>query len=130
MVQSDLNEIYNETNSDSELISLRQFFTLKDLRGPLITSLVLQIAQQLSGINAIFFYSSQIFKDAGIEEDLIQYAILLTGLVNLITTIFCVPLIDKLGRKPLLVIPMITMVIDFILLVIFLALQVNSILFY
>ena len=45
---------------------------------------------------------------------MIQYAVVCTGLVNIIMTIVVVPLIDRLGRKPLLVYPMILIVIDFI----------------
>ena len=62
----------------------------------------------------IFFYSSSIFKQANIQDEYIQYAIAATGIVNVLTTIVCVPLIDALGRKPLLTFPMILMIIDFI----------------
>jgi len=48
----------------------------------------------------------------------------MTGIVNVIMTIICVPLIDRLGRKPLLVYPMILIVVDFILMTVFLHYQV------
>lgn len=62
----------------------------------------------------VFYYSSFIFKDAGIVDEYIQYAILSTGVVNVITTIVCVFLIDKLGRKPLLIFPMAVILLDFV----------------
>ena len=72
----------------------------------------------------VFFYSEKIFKGAGIGSENIQYAVALTGIVNVIMTIICVPLIDRLGRKPLLVYPMILIVINFILMTVFLHYQV------
>ena len=48
------------------------------------------------------------------------------GLVNLITTLACIPLIDRLGRKPLLVIPMITILVNYVLLIVFLTLKVSD----
>lgn len=81
--------------------------------------MVLQLAQQFCGINAVFFYSEGIFKNAGISGDHLQYAVLSTGVVNVIMTIACLPLIDRLGRKPLLVYPMILIVIDFVALTFF-----------
>ena len=120
----EMNNEAKETKSD-EAISLKELFTLNELRWPLITGLVLQLAQQLSGINAIFFYSEGIFRNASIQESDIQYAVFLTGFINVLCTIVCVPLIDRLGRKPLLVYPMIVIIIDFILLTVFLNLQVR-----
>lgn len=43
----------------------------------------------------------------------------------MITTIICVPLIDKLGRKPLLIYPMIFMLLDFVCLILLLTFKVN-----
>jgi MFS family permease len=73
----------------------------------------------------VFFYSEKIFKGAGIGPENIQYAVAMTGIVNVIMTIICVPLIDRLGRKPLLVYPMVLIVINFILMTFFLHYQVS-----
>lgn len=110
-------------------ISIPQLFKLPEYRWPLITGLTLQLTQQLCGINAIFFYSNQIFATAGIEDSNIQYAIIMTGLINVLSTIIVVPLIDRLGRKPLLVYPMILIIIDFIVLTVLLVFKVNNLLF-
>ena len=114
-----------DSKSD-EHVSLKQLFTLKELRWPLLTGLALQLAQQLCGINAVFFYSESIFRRAAIQDEHIQYAVFATGLINVICTIVCVPLIDKLGRKPLLVYPMFVIIVDFLLLTAFLILQPND----
>lgn len=110
-----------ENQTENASISIRELFTLSELRWPLITGLVLQLAQQLCGINAIFFYSESIFKSASIQNEFIQYCVFATGLINVICTIVCVPLIDRLGRKPLLVAPMIMIIIDFVALTFFLS---------
>jgi SP family facilitated glucose transporter-like MFS transporter 1 len=140
-VEDELESIQLELNKDSKSsssFSIADLFTRPELRWPLITGLVIQIAQQLCGVNAvnmiilvesifnifffskIFFYSGIIFKTAGISEDNIQYAVGLTGIINVTATIIAVPLIDKAGRKPLLVYPMAFMVLDFIVLTILL----------
>lgn len=116
-----------DSSSSSSSVSIVELFTNSDFRWPLITGLVLQLAQQLCGINAIFFYSESIFLSAKIEPLQIQYAVVLTGIVNVCSTLIVVPLIDKLGRKPLLVYPMALMIIDFIALTILLVFKEKSI---
>lgn len=116
-------EADDSCGSGDESISLFQLLKLKDYRMPLFTGLILQLTQQLCGINAVFFYSESIFRNAGITPDQIQYAVLCTGAVNVIMTVICVPLIDRLGRKPLLVVPLIIIVLDFVALTVFMLLQ-------
>ncbi len=60
------------------------------------------ILQQLSGINAVFFYAPMIFEQSGIGTDASFMQAVLVGLVNLGFTILAMALIDKLGRRPLL----------------------------
>jgi sugar porter (SP) family MFS transporter len=131
-VAAEIDDIKQESNKDSksdEAISLKELFTLPELRWPLITGLVLQMAQQFCGINAVFFYSESIFRRSAIQDTHIQYAVFLTGAINVICTIVCVPLIDKLGRKPLLVYPMIVIIIDFLLLTACMVLQTNGMIY-
>jgi MFS family permease len=73
----------------------------------------------------IFFYSHQIFKNAQLAEDLIQYAILSTGLVNVLATLISIPLIEKLGRRPLVIYPVAIMIINFVSLVLLLNFKVR-----
>ncbi|WRX31587.1 Major facilitator [Theobroma cacao] len=55
--------------------------------------------QQLSGINAVFYFSSSVFKSAGVPSDLANVFI---GVANLTGSIIAMLLMDKLGRKVLL----------------------------
>jgi len=83
----------------------------KKLRLPLIIVCSLACAQQLSGINVVFYYSTMIFASSGIQPQHIQYAVLGTGLINVIMTAISVPLMEKSGRRPLLLGGMILMII-------------------
>jgi SP family sugar:H+ symporter-like MFS transporter len=60
--------------------------------------------QQLVGINIIFYYGEVLWKSAGATEQWALRINLLTGLVNILATIPAIALIDRAGRKPLLVV--------------------------
>lgn len=68
---------------------------------PILISLGLMFFQQMSGINAVIFYTVQIFKDAGstIDENI---STIIVGIVNFLSTFIAAVVIDKLGRKMLL----------------------------
>ena len=75
----------------------------KWLRPPLIIGIGIFFFQQFSGINAIFYYAPIIFEQSGIDKE--GAALLATvslGVVNVVFTIISLPLLDRLGRKPLL----------------------------
>lgn len=76
----------------------------KPLRPVLLIGITLAVFQQWSGINVIFFYAPDIFAAAGkgIETQLGQTVII--GLVNVTFTILAMFLVDKVGRKLLLLI--------------------------
>lgn len=82
--------------------------SLKDLFKPalklvLLVGVVIAILQQITGINAVFFYAPMIFEQSGIGTDASFVQAILVGLVNLIFTILAILFIDRLGRKPLLI---------------------------
>ncbi len=58
--------------------------------------------QQFVGINIIFYYGEVLWKAAGASEQWALQINLLTGLVNILATIPAILLVDRLGRKPLL----------------------------
>lgn len=57
------------------------------------------VLQQLSGINAVFYFSSTVFKSAGVHPDLANVSL---GIANLTASAVATFLMDKLGRKGLL----------------------------
>jgi len=62
----------------------------------------LAVFQQLVGINIIFYYGEILWRAAGATEQWALRINLLTGLVNILATIPAIALIDRAGRKPLL----------------------------
>jgi len=106
--------------------TMKQLVTSVDLRRPLFVACFLQVIQQFSGINAVFFYSKSIFESAKVRADHIPYAIIGTNAVNVFMTVIAVPLMDLAGRRPLLLIPMVVMIVDLILMTICRVLQAND----
>ena len=69
----------------------------------LTIGVVIAILQQITGINAVFFYAPMIFEQSGIGTDASFVQAILIGITNLIFTVLAIAFIDKFGRKILLV---------------------------
>ncbi len=74
------------------------------LRMTLVIAVIVGIAQQITGINAVYFYAPSIFEQSGIGTNAAFAQAIWVGIINLIFTVFAMVLIDKLGRKPLLLV--------------------------
>ena len=70
----------------------------------MIIALGIAFFQQITGINAVFYYAPTIFEQAGGSTDSSFLQAIVVGLTNLAFTFVAIWLIDKLGRKPLLLI--------------------------
>lgn len=86
-VSQDIQEMKDESArmSQEKQVTVLELFRVSSYRQPIIISIVLQLSQQLSGINAVFYYSTGIFKDAGVQEPI--YATIGAGVVNTIFTV-------------------------------------------
>jgi len=73
----------------------------------LLLGVSLQALQQLSGINSVIYYSTEIFGKAGIANAAV--ATVIVGFVNMLTTILAVAFVDRWGRKPILYFGLIVM---------------------
>lgn len=60
--------------------------------------------QQLTGINVVLYYAPKIFQNTGTKLDISLLQTILVGTVNLVFTIIAITTVDRLGRKPLLII--------------------------
>ncbi|MEG0232084.1 MAG: sugar porter family MFS transporter [Hafnia sp.] len=72
------------------------------VRPIIVIGIVLAVFQQWCGINVIFNYAQEIFASAGFDINSTLKSIVATGLINLIFTIIALPLVDKLGRRKLM----------------------------
>jgi SP family arabinose:H+ symporter-like MFS transporter len=100
VVESALTEISRaiseETGSYLELLS-------RSLRKPLVLSIMLAVIQQVTGINTVLYYGAIVFAEhAGASAGQAVGMNVLVGLVNLVFTVGALLLIDRLGRRPLL----------------------------
>ena len=82
--------------------SLRELFH-PAMKLVLTIGIAVAILQQITGINAVFFYAPMIFEQSGIGTDAAFMQAVLVGVVNLAFTVVAILLIDKLGRRPLLI---------------------------
>ncbi len=72
------------------------------IRKPLLVGTVLAIFQQWCGINVIFNYAEEVFSAAGFKVSDILFNIVVTGAVNLVFTFVAMGLVDKVGRRALM----------------------------
>ncbi len=79
---------------------------------PIIFAVVLAMFNQLSGINAIMYYAPRIFEMTGLTKDTALLQAISIGATNMIFTLLAISIIDKVGRKKLLIIGSIGMVVS------------------
>ncbi|XP_071145558.1 solute carrier family 2, facilitated glucose transporter member 1-like isoform X3 [Mytilus edulis] len=127
-VEDEIDEMKVEARKSQSVkqFSLKELLTSPELRVPIIIACCLQIAQQFSGINAVMSYSSFMYENAGVDLKLIEWIVCLTSLINMLTTLPAVPMIEKLGRRMLLLFPMVLMAVSFVILTIFHNLQYDE----
>ncbi|WP_051045916.1 sugar porter family MFS transporter [Nocardiopsis alkaliphila] len=84
--------------------------TLRDLTGrygllPIVwIGMAISAFQQLVGINVIFYYSSSLWQSVGVAESDSLLLSLFTSIVNIVGTVIAILLVDRIGRKPLLLV--------------------------
>jgi SP family arabinose:H+ symporter-like MFS transporter len=91
-----------DADAHKEEGSFKELF-MPAMRLVLTIGIVIAILQQITGINSVFFYAPMIFEQSGIGTDAAFMQAVLVGIVNLVATIVAIMLIDKLGRRPLLI---------------------------
>lgn len=96
LIQEIQDSLDNEVRSNFSVLLKRPYFKL------VLIGIGVGMFNQLSGINIVNYYSTEIFKDAGLSREMSFYLTVLVGVTNLIFTIIGMSLIDKFGRKTLL----------------------------
>uniref|UniRef100_A0A8C1IKZ3 Solute carrier family 2, facilitated glucose transporter member 3-like n=2 Tax=Cyprinus carpio TaxID=7962 RepID=A0A8C1IKZ3_CYPCA len=100
-VEDDIREMKEEAlkMSMEKKVSIPELFRNSAYRQPIIIAIILQLSQQLSGINAVIYYSTKIFRYAGITEAV--YATIGVGAVNTLFTVISLFLVERAGRRTL-----------------------------
>ncbi|KAJ8764643.1 hypothetical protein K2173_006725 [Erythroxylum novogranatense] len=69
---------------------------------PLVIGILLQVFQQFTGINAIMFYAPVLFETVGFKNDASLLSSVITGTVNVLSTLVSIYAVDRIGRRKLL----------------------------
>ncbi|KAM4615380.1 solute carrier family 2 member 15a [Polymixia lowei] len=104
-IQAEIEEMQEEQRSLSSVETLSVWRLLLDdtVRWQVLSVVVINIGMQLSGIDAIWFYTNDIFENAGIPRPEIQYTTVGTGAIEIIAGLIGCFTIEKLGRRPLII---------------------------
>ncbi|XP_033482297.1 solute carrier family 2, facilitated glucose transporter member 1 [Epinephelus lanceolatus] len=100
-VSSDMQEMKEESRQmmREKKVTIPELFRSPLYRQPLLVAVILQLSQQLSGINAVFYYSTRIFEKAGVEQPV--YATIGAGVVNTAFTVVSLFVVERAGRRSL-----------------------------
>lgn len=95
-----------QQEQEKEKVHIKEIFK-KNMCLVIVVGIIVAIFQQLVGINSVMFYAPMIFEQTGIGTDASFLQAILVGLVNLVFTVLAMFIIDRLGRKPMLIYGMI-----------------------
>ncbi len=104
--------------------SLKAVFE-KAVRPAVIVGITLAVFQQLCGINIVFNYTSTIFASVGADLDSQLFETISIGIVNLVFTLVAMWQVDKLGRRPLMLIGSLGLSVVYIVLALLLRSQAD-----
>ncbi|CAM4584638.1 solute carrier family 2, facilitated glucose transporter member 9-like isoform X1 [Lepidochelys kempii] len=105
-VRDMLEEMQEEQHSLSSVETISAWQLLRDgsVRWQTLSVAVINMGMQLSGIDAIWFYTNTIFQHAGIPGPEIPYTTVGTGAIEVLAGLLGCFTVEKLGRRPLIVI--------------------------
>lgn len=103
-VDAEIEEIREEDQAEKAagFISVLKLFRMRSLRWQVISTIILMGGQQLSGVNAIYYYADQIYLSAGVRDQDVQFVTAGTGAVNVLMTGIAIFVVELLGRRFLL----------------------------
>jgi MFS transporter, SP family, sugar:H+ symporter len=115
--RSVLQRLLGSAHLDETIVRIQQTLRLehkpsmRDLKGtalgllPIVwVGVLLSVFQQFVGINVIFYYSTTLWHAVGFTENDSFIISTITSVVNILTTFIAIALVDRVGRKPLLLI--------------------------
>ncbi|MBD1430307.1 sugar porter family MFS transporter [Sphingobacterium litopenaei] len=126
VVEKTVDEVVN-SNKETSPISFKEVLH-KSVRPAVVIGVTLAIFQQFCGINVVFNYTSTIFESIGASLDQQLFETVSIGIVNLLFTLVAMWQVDKLGRRPLMLIGALGLAITYVVLAFLLQNQISSVL--
>ena len=112
-VDAQLSDVKRSLHSDKKP-SIRDLFIdgSKNVHPIVWAGVALSVFQQFVGINVVFYYGSELWQAAGFDESQSLFINVLAGTTNVVSTFIAIALVDKIGRKPLLLVGSVGMFIS------------------
>ncbi|MBB1346693.1 sugar porter family MFS transporter [Pseudoalteromonas sp. SG45-2] len=112
-VDAQISDVKRSLHSDTKP-SIRDLFidSSKKVHPIVWVGVALSVFQQFVGINVVFYYGSELWQAAGFDESQSLFINVLAGTTNIVSTFIAIALVDKIGRKPLLLVGSIGMFIS------------------
>lgn len=115
-----------QSNKEASPISFKEVLH-KSVRPAVVVGVTLAIFQQFCGINVVFNYTSTIFESIGASLDQQLFETVSIGIVNLLFTLVSMWQVDRLGRRPLMLIGSLGLAITYVVLAFLLQNQLSSV---
>lgn len=117
---AELRRVTSETEAQAIVTDIER--TLKEKTAPLMSfgglvlfvGIMLSVFQQLVGINAVLYYAPLMFSNMGASTDTALMQTIVVGAANTIFTVVAILTVDRLGRKPLLIIGALIMAVSMV----------------
>ncbi|XP_019941870.1 solute carrier family 2, facilitated glucose transporter member 9 isoform X2 [Paralichthys olivaceus] len=124
-VSQELEEVRGEAQAQGTLhtVSVLQLLKTPTVRWQLITIIITMACYQLCGLNTIWYYTNGILREAGFADNILPYITLSTGAVETLAAVISGLVIERIGRKRLLILGFSAMAVFFSLLTVFLNFQ-------
>lgn len=97
-----LQEIGNALEMEAHAGVVRRELLSPSILKVLGIGMTLAVLQQWSGINVLFNYAEEVYRNAGYGVSTILFNIVITGTINLLFTLVALGLVDRFGRRPLM----------------------------
>src|SRR5919205_742656 len=110
-VERELQEIRRAEEEEGEQAGYRELLA-PWVRPMLVVGIGLAVFQQFVGINTVIYYAPTIIKSTGLADVASVLATVGIGVVNVVMTVVAIAVIDRVGRKPLLLIGLAGMVVS------------------
>jgi MFS family permease len=102
-VEKEFEELLHATELAKQAKNSFRNLMKRSSRPQLVCGTIFQVFQQLTGINVIMFYAPVLFQTMGFGGNASLLSAVVTGLVNVVSTLVAIFTVDKFGRKKLLI---------------------------